>query len=80
MYATCAITACKTPVTQCHDHHIHYREQGGRTDITNLLPVCEHHRCWIHSAIIGAAVVPPVIEFKHELRNVSIGGKAAVAA
>ena len=49
MYATCAITACETPVTECHDHHICYWEHGGRTDLTNLLPVCEHHHRWIHT-------------------------------
>jgi hypothetical protein len=49
MYATCAITACETPVTECHDHHITYWEHGGKTDLTNLLPVCEHHHRWIHA-------------------------------
>jgi hypothetical protein len=49
MYATCAITACETPVTECHDHHISYWEQGGRTDIANLVPVCQHHHRWIHA-------------------------------
>jgi hypothetical protein len=49
MYATCAITACETPVTECHDHHITYWEHGGTTDLANLLPVCEHHHRWIHA-------------------------------
>jgi hypothetical protein len=49
MSATCAITECETPVTQCHGHHITYWEQGGPTDLNNLLPLCEHHHRWIHS-------------------------------
>jgi hypothetical protein len=49
MYATCAITACDIPVTECQDHHITYWEHGGRTDLANLLPVCEHHHRWIHA-------------------------------
>jgi hypothetical protein len=49
MYATCAITECETPVTQCHDHHITYWEHGGLTNLNNLLPLCQHHHRWIHT-------------------------------
>ena len=49
MYATCFLTSCDTPVTECHHHHIHHWEHGGGTDIGNLIPVCEHHHRWIHA-------------------------------
>ena len=49
MYATCFHEACETPITQCHEHHMTYWEHGGRTDMGNLLPVCQTHHRWIHA-------------------------------
>jgi hypothetical protein len=49
MYATCFHEACDTPITQCHEHHMIYWEHGGRTDMANLLPVCQTHHRWIHA-------------------------------
>jgi hypothetical protein len=49
MYATCFHTDCDIPVTHCHAHHITYWNNGGRTDLNNLLPTCEHHHRWIHA-------------------------------
>jgi hypothetical protein len=50
MYATCFITDCETPITECHEHHIVYWEHGGTTDMSNLVPVCQHHHRWIHAS------------------------------
>jgi hypothetical protein len=49
MYATCFHTDCDVPVTHCHAHHITYWNNGGHTDLNNLLPTCEHHHRWIHT-------------------------------
>jgi hypothetical protein len=49
MYATCFHTDCDIPVTHCHAHHITYWNNGGQTDLNNLLPTCEHHHRWIHT-------------------------------
>jgi hypothetical protein len=49
MYATCFHTDCDVSVTNCHAHHITYWDNGGRTDLNNLLPTCEHHHRWIHA-------------------------------
>ena len=49
MYATCFLSNCDTPVTECNHHHIHYWEHGGTTDMGNMVPVCEHHHRWIHA-------------------------------
>jgi hypothetical protein len=49
MYSTCFHDACETPITQCHEHHMIYWEHGGRTDMANLLPVCQTHHRWIHA-------------------------------
>jgi hypothetical protein len=48
IYATCAVPACTTAVTQCQIHHLHRWEHGGRTDLSNLLPLCGYHHHVIH--------------------------------
>ena len=46
MHATCAIPECHIPVSQCQPHHIDYWNNGGNTDLNNLIPLCAaHHRC-----------------------------------
>jgi hypothetical protein len=30
-------------------HHIHHWERGGRTDLSNLLPLCRHHHDRLHA-------------------------------
>jgi hypothetical protein len=48
IYATCAIPSCSTAVTQCEIHHIHRWENGGRTDLSNLIPLCGYHHHALH--------------------------------
>ena len=48
IYATCAVPACTTAVTQCEIHHIRRWEHGGRTDLSNLLPLCGYHHHVMH--------------------------------
>jgi hypothetical protein len=49
MYNTCFHTACEVPITDCNGHHITYWDKGGRTDMNNLIPVCQNHHRWIHT-------------------------------
>ncbi len=49
MYTTCFHSSCDVPISDCHGHHITYWDDGGRTDMANLLPVCQQHHRWIHA-------------------------------
>lgn len=48
LYATCAIPGCEVRFDRCKLHHVVWWRHGGRTDLTNLLPVCAHHHGKIH--------------------------------
>lgn len=48
LYATCAIPGCGVHVRYTKAHHVRHWEDGGRTDLDNLLPVCPHHHTLIH--------------------------------
>ncbi len=49
MYATCFLSNCDVAVTECHIHHLVHWEDGGRTDLANLIPVCQQHHRLIHT-------------------------------
>lgn len=49
MYATCFMTSCEVSVTDCHIHHIDHWKNGGRTDLDNLVPICQQHHNLIHN-------------------------------
>lgn len=46
MHATCVMPGCTVPFDQCRVHHVDLWHDGGRTDLDQLVPVCErdHHR------------------------------------
>jgi hypothetical protein len=46
MHATCVMPGCTVPVDECRVHHVDPWHDGGRTDLDQLVPVCErdHHR------------------------------------
>jgi hypothetical protein len=48
MYRHCAIPGCRVPFANCEIHHLWFWEDGGPTDLANLLPVCAHHHDRIH--------------------------------
>jgi hypothetical protein len=48
-YRDCAIGDCDTPFDRCEIHHITPWEQGGPTDLHNLLPTCSRHHHLIHT-------------------------------
>lgn len=49
LYATCAVPGCAVHYDRCRLHHVTWWRHGGRTDLDNLLPVCQHHHTKIHN-------------------------------
>ncbi|CAN5537952.1 hypothetical protein BH10ACT2_BH10ACT2_14730 [soil metagenome] len=48
LYATCSIPGCAARFDLCKIHHVDWWENGGRTDLANLVPVCVKHHHSIH--------------------------------
>lgn len=48
VYATCAVDRCGVAFDECHVHHLDPWEDGGATDLANLVPVCSHHHTRLH--------------------------------
>lgn len=48
VYRTCAWSGCDRPLAWCHAHHIHEWENGGPTDLCNLIPLCHEHHHHVH--------------------------------
>ncbi len=48
MYATCAHPHCRVAADRCRVHHIRFWRNGGRTDLDNLIVVCERHHHMVH--------------------------------
>jgi len=49
LYGTCAVQGCTVHYDRCRLHHIVWWRNGGRTDLSNLLPVCQHHHTTLHN-------------------------------
>lgn len=50
LYASCAVPGCSVRYSRCKLHHIHWWRYGGRTDLSNLLPLCAHHHSKAHDS------------------------------
>jgi len=48
LYSTCAVPNCETHYDRCRLHHVEHWENGGTTDLNNLLPICQHHHTLLH--------------------------------
>ena len=48
LYATCAIPGCRVRYSRTKLHHVIWWRHNGRTDLANLMPVCEQHHQKIH--------------------------------
>ena len=58
----CMFPGCRAHVRRCNAHHVHEWEQGGCTDIDNLVLLCVRHHHAVHEGgwqIARAAGVPP---------------------
>lgn len=48
MYPTCAFDNCNRPFDHCQIHHINPWENGGPTNLDDLLPLCTEHHHLVH--------------------------------
>jgi 5-methylcytosine-specific restriction endonuclease McrA len=48
MYRSCAHPQCRVPFDACRIHHVIYWERGGRTNLANMVPLCERHHHLVH--------------------------------
>jgi hypothetical protein len=48
IYPTCAISDCEVIFDHCNVHHIEYWENGGATDLKNMVPLCSRHHHAAH--------------------------------
>ena len=48
IHTTCAIPECDTPYHHCQIHHIDYWENGGPTNLDNMVPLCTRHHHLAH--------------------------------
>ena len=48
MYRRCAIPGCGVGFDNCQIHHLRWFRNLGRTDICNLLPICNKHHHLVH--------------------------------
>jgi hypothetical protein len=58
LYSTCAVPNCSTHYDRCRLHHVQHWEHGGQTDLSNLLPVCQHHHTLLHEKNWDVALGP----------------------
>jgi len=47
-YITCAMPGCDVSYHHCQIHHIDYWENGGKTDLNNMVPLCSRHHHAAH--------------------------------
>jgi len=48
LHRTCAHPHCSAAFSHCQIHHVVPWEQGGRTDLDNLIPLCTKHHHLVH--------------------------------
>ena len=48
VHPTCAIPDCEVIFDHCNVHHIEYWENGGATDLNNMVPLCSRHHHAAH--------------------------------
>jgi hypothetical protein len=48
LYATCGVYGCAVKFDHCQPHHVKFWENGGPTDLANLLPLCSRHHHLVH--------------------------------
>jgi hypothetical protein len=48
LHPTCAIDWCDKPYDWCHIHHLKPWNEGGATDLDNLVPLCSKHHHLVH--------------------------------
>lgn len=57
-YTTCAMPGCDISYHHCQIHHIEYWENGGHTDLNNMVPLCSRHHHAAHEGRWKLALDP----------------------
>ena len=57
-HLTCAADGCDRPYAWCELHHKRPWSQGGRTDLTDAIPLCHRHHQWIHDSTFTHRYLP----------------------
>ena len=66
MYATCAHPGCTVRFADCAIHHVTAWAHGGRTDMDQLLPLCDRHHHAVHDGGWQLRLFPDrTIELRH---------------
>ena len=65
MHPTCGVPDCPVRANHCAPHHVRWWRHHGRTDLGNLLPVCDrhHHEIHDHGAIVTLDPVTRVVTY-----------------
>ena len=58
IHKTCAHPDCTVSVNHCQFHHIIPWEQGGPTDLDNLIPLCSKHHHLVHEGMWSIHLTP----------------------
>jgi hypothetical protein len=58
LHPTCAVEGCDVDFAWCEVHHLRPWQQGGRTDLDNLVPLCSYHHHLIHDHDLRVEVQP----------------------
>lgn len=58
VYSTCGWRHCDRPVSWCQAHHIDEWENGGQTDLDNLVPLCNRHHHSVHEGGWNIKLLP----------------------
>jgi hypothetical protein len=48
LYRTCAHPDCTVSIDECRVHHVRFWRHGGRSDLDNMIPLCEQHHHMVH--------------------------------
>ena len=58
LHPTCAAEGCDVEFDWCEIHHLRPWEQGGPTDLDNLVALCSYHHHWVHECGLEPEVRP----------------------
>jgi hypothetical protein len=58
LHPTCAAESCDVDFDWCEIHHLRPWEQGGHTNLDNLVPLCSYHHHFVHECGTEPEVLP----------------------
>jgi hypothetical protein len=58
IHDSCAWSGCDRPLSWCQAHHVREWENGGPTDLDNLVPLCTKHHHAVHEGQWTVKLVP----------------------